>query len=391
MSKVLAIGIVNTRRFLRETANLFFVFAFPILIVLMVGAFFGGGITSTIGVLTEGEGPLAAELAASLDALDDLEVREYSGEAALLDDVQRGGVQAGLIVPGGYDAALEAGESAEVEFVARPDQSGFLLRETVEAEVREQANRVRAARVAAGRTGATFPEAMAAAVAVAPVSERVTVAYREAGLEDSLTVQFEGLRMFDLGAHQQLMLFMFLTSLAGSAALIQTRQWGVARRMLSTPTSTGTIVAGEVFGRFNVALVQGLYIVAGTFLLFRVDWGDPLGAAAIVVLFALVGAAAGILAGAVFSNDAQAGGVGVLLGLGVAALGGSMVPIEIFPAGMQTVAKFTPHAWAIDGFAEMVRRDGGFVDVLPNLGVLAAFAAGMMLLGTWRLRRVLTR
>jgi ABC-2 type transport system permease protein len=97
------------------------------------------------------------------------------------------------------------------------------------------------------------------------------------------------------------------------------------------------------------------------------------------------------LAGAVFSNDQQAGGIGVLTGLGVAALGGCMVPIEVFPPAMQTIAKITPHAWAMDGFSEMVRRDGGFLDILPNLGVLLAFAAGMMLIGTWRLRRVLTR
>ncbi|MBU1864770.1 MAG: ABC transporter permease, partial [Actinobacteria bacterium] len=111
----------------------------------------------------------------------------------------------------------------------------------------------------------------------------------------------------------------------------------------------------------------------------------------LVTAFALVGAAAGILMGAVFSNDSQAGGLGVLIGLGLAAVGGCMVPIEIFPEGMQTIAKFTPHAWAIDGFSEMVRRDGTFVDILPNLGVLAGFAAVLMLLGTWRLHRVLTR
>jgi len=39
----------------------------------------------------------------------------------------------------------------------------------------------------------------------------------------------------------------------------------------------------------------------------------------------------------------------------------------------------------------LVRRDGTFMDILPNLGVLLAFAAVLMALGTWRLRRVLTR
>jgi len=390
MRKVLAIGIVNTKRFLREKANLFFVFAFPLLIVMMIGSFFGGGLNSTVGVYVTEDGPLVEDLLTAINEVEGLEVRDYASEAALLDGVQRGGVQGGLVIPAGYDAGLAAGEQVEVGFVSRPDQTAILLGETVNAVVQSQSNLIRAASFAADSVGGTFGDALGVAKAVAPASERVSVVYREAG-EDSLLAEFEGLGAFDLGAHQELILFMFLTSLAGSAALIQTRQLGVARRMLSTPTSTGTILAGETLGRFNVAMVQGLYIVLGTVLLFRVDWGDPIGAVALVVTFALVGAAAGILMGAIFSNDSQAGGLGVLLGLGLAALGGCMVPIEIFPEGMQTIAKLTPHAWALDGFAELVRRDGTFADILPNLGILVGFAAALMLLGTWRLRKVLTR
>ncbi|MBU1227134.1 MAG: ABC transporter permease [Actinobacteria bacterium] len=390
MKKVLAIGLVNAKRFVREKANLFFVFVFPILIVLLIGSFFGGGFNPTVGVYAAGEGSLTEGLLSALDGLENIDVRTYSTEAELVDGVQRGAVQGGLVIPVDYDQSLTSGESSQVGFVARPDQTAILLRQTIEAVIQEQGNLVRAARFAAGHTGGSFADSLAVARIVAPASQRVGVTYREAG-DDSLTAEFSGLGTFDLGAHQELVLFMFLTSLAGSAALIQTRQLGVARRMLSTPTGTGTILMGETLGRFNVAMVQGLYIVLGTVLLFRVDWGDPLGALALVTAFALVGAAAGILMGAVFSNDSQAGGLGVLIGLGLAAVGGCMVPIEIFPEGMQTIAKFTPHAWAIDGFSEMVRRDGTFVDILPNLAVLAGFAAVLMLLGTWRLHRVLTR
>ena len=159
----------------------------------------------------------------------------------------------------------------------------------------------------------------------------MSVGYREAG-EESVLAEFEGLGAFDLGAHQELILFMFLTSLAGSAALIQTRQLGVARRMLSTPTSTGTILAGETLGRFNIAMVQGLYIVVGTVLLFRVDWGDPIGAVAIVVAFSLVGAAAGILMGAisvaVADADRHAEVVKPGHGLGVSRLGDKTLMIR---------------------------------------------------------------
>jgi len=390
MSKVFAIARVNTMRFLREKANLFFVFLLPILIILMLGVAFGGGFDSKLAVFSQDDGDLAGTLVDALDSVDDLTVEQYDSEDALLEAVQRGTAQGGLVIPAGYGASLTSGGAVELGFVARPDQQGQLLVTTVQAVVQDQGNLIRAAQFAVSEGAGEFDAALGTAAGVAPVAASVTVTYREAG-GTSLTEEFEGIRFLDLGAHQELVLFMFLTSLSGSAALIQTRKLGVARRMLATPTSTGIILSGETLGRFNVAFVQGIYIVLGTVLLFRVDWGDPLGTLALVIAFALVGAAAGILMGALFSNDQQAGGLGVLLGLGLAALGGSMVPIEVFPETMQTVAKFTPHAWAIDGFAEMVRRDGSFVDVLPNVAVLLAFAAGLMLLGTWRLRRVLTR
>ena len=391
MKKVLAIGWVNIVRFMRERANLFFVFAFPLLLILLLGAMYGSGFDTKVGVLVGGTGgSLADRLVAAVEDLEETTVVGFDTESSLVDAVQRGSADGGLVIPSGYDAALSGGGFAEVTFIGRPsDQAAQLLQVSVSEVLATELAPIRAARFAEVETGNSFDDLLAQARVVVPQSERVSVTYREAG--EPLFEGFDELGAFDLGASQQLVLFMFLTSLAGSAALIQTRRLGVARRMLSTPTSTFAIVGGEATGRFAVAIIQGVYIMVGTLLIFGVNWGDPLGAIAVLIMFALVGAGAAMLMGAVFHNDQQAGGLGVLLSLGLGALGGSMVPIEIFPETIQTVAKFTPHAWAIDAFAELVRRDGSLVDILSQLAVLAAFAAVFLLLATWRLQRVLTR
>jgi len=93
----------------------------------------------------------------------------------------------------------------------------------------------------------------------------------------------------------------------------------------------------------------------------------------------------------VFSNDSQASGAGVGIGLGAAALGGSMVPIELYPAGVAQVARITPHAWANEAMAELVRRDGTVVDILPQLGALSGFAVGLLVVASVALRRALVR
>lgn len=160
--------------------------------------------------------------------------------------------------------------------------------------------------------------------------------------------------------------------------------------MLATPTSIGSIVVGEGLGRLAVAATQALFIMLGSALIFGVNWGDPLGATALVTAFALVSAGAGLLLGAAARTPEQSLGVGLLAGLGLAALGGTMLPLELFSPTMRTIAHLTPHAWAAEGFAILVRHGGDFTDVLPQVGVLLAIAFAVLTVAAWRLRRTLS-
>ena len=385
--KVFAIAGSNVRRMLRERSNIFFVFIFPLALILLIGAQFGGDVDPVIGLYMADDDQLAVAIAEEVESEDTLDVRRFETAEALTSSVERGSSQAGLFIPGGLDEVAEAGERVEIGFVSRPDGFGPQIQSVVGAAVSRVMTPVAAASFASEKTGAPFDETLEVAIAeeaAAPGLGTQVTAVGEALFPPTLG-------RFDLGASSQLVLFVFLTALAGSAALILSRQLGISRRMLSTPTSTGTIVVGEGTGRWAVAMVQGLYIIVVTFLIFRVDWGDPLGAVLILITFSAVGAGAGMLMGAVFSNDAQASGIGIILSLGLAALGGAMLPIELFSPTMQKVAHITPHAWALDGFAELVRRNGTVVDILPELGVLTAYAVVLLALAAWRLRVALTR
>lgn len=381
---ILAIAATNLKRFLRDRSNLFFVFVLPLGIVLLIGAQFGGGFQPRIGVVAA-DGEVARSVVDPLRANDEIAIVDYDDEADLVLAVERGVVSAGIVVPVEIEQALEGGPPVAIGFVARPDGLGPQLRAVVAEAVALASEPIDATRFVSSQ-GVAADRARTVALQASEQSPDVAVEVRTAGESIFPT----GIGQFDIGASSQLVLFMFLTGLAGSAAVIQTRNFGVAARMMTTPTSVGSIVAGEALGRFAIVLIQGLYIMAATALAFRVDWGDPLGAAAVLMVFAMVGAGAALLFGSLFSNDQQAGSVGIVAGIGLAAIGGSMLPLELYSDGLRTIANLTPHAWANDAFAELVRRDGTIVDVLPQLAVLSGFAAVFLVLATWRMRSVLT-
>jgi ABC-2 type transport system permease protein len=386
--RALAIAGVNLRRLFRDRTGLFFIFVLPVILIVVLGTVFGGRTAPRLGIVVLDSGALAAELAGAVrDGEARLEVSTPADEARLRTAVEEGSLELGLIVPAGYDAALRDGGRAEVTVIGLPTSALSALRRAVDAAVAEQSARVRSARLVQAEAGVPFDDALAIATEVQAASPAMTVTVERVGEG----IFPEGTAAFAPGAQSQLVLFMFLTSMTAATQVILSRQLGVSRRMLAAPIGITTIVAGEVLGRFGVAMVQGLFIVFLSALVFGVPWGDPLAAGMVVVVFALVGTGAAMVVG-VFANDVdQAGSLGVMAGMLLGALGGAMVPLEIFPEPMHTLAYATPQAWAIQALRTVGLRDGGVADILAELAVLALFALGLVALGTWRFRRVLSR
>jgi ABC-2 type transport system permease protein len=378
--KPVAIASLNLRRLFRDRTGAFFVLVFPFLIILALGATFGAGARPTLGVV-HGQGSVSAELVAALHGLDDIDVERFDATDELRHAVERGQVDGGVIVPPDLDATIRNGGTARVTYLATPSGGGTELRATVAAAVDDANVELVAARFLVEEGAATRVDA--ARSDAHDAAERTPRVRVDAATAGSSRIGF------DEGAAQELILFMFVTSLSASSMLIETRRLGVSRRMLASPTRASTVLVGEALGRFAIALLQGVVIVAGTTVLFGVDWGNPLTTATVVVLFALVGTGAAMLLGSVLDNAAQAGGLGVFLGLVLAALGGCMVPLEIFPPTMATIARITPHAWAITALTRSL-TGATVADVASDLAVLAAYATVLLVVATALFRRTLT-
>ena len=380
--KALEIARVSMLRSFRDRMGLFFIVALPVILVIVLGMTYGGMNAARVGVSDEDGTALSAGLIADLRTVDTpIAIRRFDTAADLRDAVQRGFVEIGLAIPSGYDAAARGDGPVAVEIVAQPQSFATAVRAAVAAAVSRQSALVSAARFSAATNKVPFDTALAAALDRSMTIPGVAVSLEPIG---EATANPNG---FAVGAQSQVILFMFLTSLTGAAVLISTRQLGISRREFSTPTGVGTIVVGEALGRFAFALFQGGFIVVASVILFGVDWIDPLAVGAVIVAFALVAAGAAMLLATLASNEHQLSALAPALGMIFGLLGGTMVPIDVFPSVMKTLSQVTPHAWAMDALRSVTLRGGDLVSIAPNLAVLAAFAVVLLSLATFRFRR----
>ena len=387
MRAVFEIARINLLRVFRERSNFFFYIILPLIIVIALGAMFGGGGVSRLGVVSTGAGDLGDELVTILENGEiEVNVRTRDSLAELEEGVEDGELEFGLLIPPGYDEALRSGQPVELIVVSKPESIFAALGQGIESAVAEQSARIRAATVATAFAEVDFDTALETASTVQGTLEGISI--EEVTLGESTFPSIGN--PFALGAQNMTVLFMFLTSMTAAAQLVLTRQLGVSRRMLASPTPVPAILLGELLGRYVIAFLQGFFIVLASSLLFDVSWGNLAGAFAVIIIFAFIGTGTAMVIGALARNADQAGSIGVVLGMVLGALGGAMVPSELFQEPISTISQLTPHYWAIDAFRELVFYDAAVTDIGPQLGVLLVFAVVLVGAGVVGLRRSLT-
>lgn len=383
---VATIAGTELRRTSRDRVAMFFVVALPVIIIVIIGSVFGSSDSFELGVLDRDDTRASAALIDALDRRDGVGVRRYDSLDTLRRDIRTGSVAAGVVVPDGYGRDLDRGDDATLELIADPTTgSAAAVQATVRAAVGDEAVEVAAARVAAGAGGTDQAGAADEAARLADQMPAAGVSARsvDPGAGTSLG-------NFDYTAPSNLVLFTFINTIVVGSLIALERKQGITRRMLATPHGTGTILAGLGASKFLFALLQSALIIAIGAVVFGVGWGDPWAATLLVVMFALVATAVGLLVGATVSSPEQAGAIGVPVAVGLGMLGGCMWPLEIVPPAMRTIGHLSPHAWAMDGWIALVFDGGGIADVAVDLAVLTAYAIVLGLLARWQLRRALT-
>jgi ABC-2 type transport system permease protein len=102
----------------------------------------------------------------------------------------------------------------------------------------------------------------------------------------------------------------------------------------------------------------------------------------LVLTIAMVAAATGIgLAAAAVGISGGALIAPLIVG---ALVGGCLLPIDFMPATVRKIGMVFPQSWARDGYQAILARGHGLAEILPQIGVLAAFAVVFFAIAVWR-------
>ncbi len=286
-------------------------------------------------------------------------VPEWNGQ----DEYPKAGFRVDL--PPAPGAALLEGRPATITVRAReagPDLG------RLEVELRQGTMELRARALAALlETGTVSPGALGRPLEAPPihVEARDWGPHREvpAGFKQSIP--------------GNMVMFVLMSVLVtGAVRLVQDRELGHLRRMLSWPVSNGTVVTAQFLSLGLLGLVEAVYFLLVARLIFGRSPG-PHPWAVVAVLAALVAVATGaaVLLASILRTLRQAVATGLFLTLVLAALGGCWWPLEIMPGWLKTVALALPTGQAMDALVRLTVWNEGTASVVPAILRLSLLAA----------------
>ncbi len=338
-------------------------------------------------------GTAARALAGALSGTGGLRV-DGCTEAQSQERVKAGTDVFAVVIPAGFGQRIAQGAAPSVRYLVDPSAArqvvdpleaavtGVVL--AVGAETRTGAALDRLDTVAAAQSDPALRSAVAAEVAGLSRAAR-TVDATTALPSGSTAVKYPTVYQQNVPGYAVMYVFFIVTVMA--ASILAERREGTFRRLLSTPMPRWQLLLGKVAPYLVVALVQVAVLLAFGRLVFGMALGrHPLALLPLSIALACCACAIGLLLASFSRTEAQVNGLGTVVVLVLAALGGCMVPGVFMPRFMQTIAGYVPQGIALNGYQDVLVRDGGLRAVLPASGVLLAVAAGLFLLAVPRFR-----
>jgi ABC-2 type transport system permease protein len=152
--------------------------------------------------------------------------------------------------------------------------------------------------------------------------------------------------------------------------------WRTWDRLRASQATTPEIMVGKLAPTLIIAVAQMLALFAlGVALFDLVVSGSLVALSLIAVGFSLSMLSFGMAIMSLSRTSLQLNTYVNLAGIVFAGVGGALVPLAVLPEWVQTVARFTPTYWAMDGFLDVILSGAGIPEVVSPISALLVFSA----------------
>ncbi|WP_436867011.1 ABC transporter permease [Bacillus fungorum] len=369
----------------------------PLLLTAILGSalsnvFDNGGLPKTvIGYYQVGTDEFAdvfqKDVLQSKELKDDVKVKVVNSQEELEDMLKEKKIDVGIVIPNKWSEQVQDGKLKEPKVLIDPSKD-------IQAKIAESMIRSFSERV---QTVAVSTKSVVTELVKSQQGDVAQVAKEVSGsLQAIATTNADNLEKGKIGkktvaamqyyAAAMLVMFLLYNITVGAKSVVTEQRTETLARLFSTPTSSFSILFGKFLGTLLFACIQlGIFIVA-THFMFHVEWGEDV--SQIVVLgisYAICVSGLSMLIAAFIHEEKTAdvmGGIGIQI---LAILGGSMLPIYVFPDTLQTIGNVAPNKWALTSFLNIM--SGTSWDVLiPVIFSLCSAGIVSVMIGTLRLR-----
>jgi ABC-2 type transport system permease protein len=370
-------------------ATLFTVFL-PVIFTVFLGLIIGSTDHLPLA-LADGDGSTASqELVRRLEESPLLNLRAMEPDE-VEGAVHGQEVAAGLIIPAGFGAAIEADRSTTLTFVrvetATGSQSAWEAVESAVSEINASVLAGRtAARQVAAETGLDLDDALVdSARSLADAQLAVPVVKVDLTAAGLATETVAG--GFDQSSPGMIVNFVLFGLMGVATTTVLERRRGLLRRLSVVGTRAWEVITGKLLAMFVLTfLMQLLLVLVGQFALGVDYFANPLALLATMVSLTILGAAFGLLISTLFRSERAVIATIVMSAQVLAALGGAWFPLEVTSAGFSKAAHALPTAWIMDSFHGIILKDWGVGEILLPLGIVWAWIVAVLGIAIWRYR-----
>lgn len=165
-----------------------------------------------------------------------------------------------------------------------------------------------------------------------------------------------------------------------SINIVKEKSQGTLVRLITNPVPYAVVIAGKTATYLVICMIQFYLMVAVGIYLFphiglpALDVSGKLFLMSIVAVFAgLAAVGFGILLGTLAKTQEQSAPFGATSVVILAAMGGVWIPVFAMPKVMQFIAHISPMNWGLNAFYDVLLRNGGILEILPEISLLLLF------------------